>query len=263
MRKLFTSLALLVFVPGLVSVANAETPAKAYLGVAVEPMKDGGAAVRDVTPDSPAAKARLKKGDVILKVDDQEMKGPEALVECVTGHKPGDKLSIHVMREGKEQTLAVTLAERPAESAKSVKPAEKKSEAFLGVWTKPAGENMKGAVVMMVMPDSPAAKAGLMRDDMITALNDQAVTGPEDLRATVQKIGIGKDVTLKVMRAKEAKEMKAHLEASPLGFQRFEMPKHGFDFDMPKGLSPEMEKHFQEMQKRLREFEEKLGESAK
>jgi len=250
MRSLLTSVLATVLVVGVVPLAHAEAPtAKPYLGVAVGPAeKEAGALIREVTPKSPAEQAGLKQGDVIRKTDDKDVKDAQALVEMIGSHKAGDKLTFQVMRDGKEQAVTVTLGERPVE--KPVKTAE----AFLGVWTRPLTAELKkqlgveadtGAIVMGIMPDSPAAKAGLERHDVITSVNDQAVTTPEELRSAVQKMGAGKDVTLKVLRGKEAKELKAHLEESPLGFGR---------------LSPEMQRHFQEMQKRLREMEEKFAE---
>lgn len=253
-----TLAALLALAPGLVAVARAEAPvARPYLGVMVEAAKDvdhPGAVVREVTPISPAEQAGLKNGDLIVKVDDKDVKGPDALVKLVGEHKPGDKLALHVMRDGKDQTVNVTLAERPAEKKKAAK-----TEVFLGVWSRPLTPELKdhlgitvdkGAVVMTVMPDSPAAKAGLQRDDVVTGVNDQAVSTPEELRAAVQKAGVGKEVTLKLMRGKDTKEIKAQLAETPFGFGRLSGLK------LPEGLSPEMQRHFEELQNRFRELHE-------
>jgi S1-C subfamily serine protease len=259
MRKVLTSIFAAAVIVSAAPLAKADTPvAKPFLGVAVGPAeKESGAVIQDVTPKSPADQAGLKSGDLIRKVDDKDVKDAQALVELVGSHKPGDKLTFHLMRNAKEQTVAVTLGEKPAEKGRTDKPT-RTSEAFLGVWTRPLTEELKkqlgveadkGAVVMMVMPDSPAAKAGLVRNDVITNVSDQAVTTPEELRSAVQKLGAGKDVTLKVQRGKEVKELKAHLEESPLGFGR-----------LPRGLSPELQKRFDEMQKRLHEMEEQFAE---
>jgi S1-C subfamily serine protease len=254
MRKLLHAMVATAFLVGLAPLARAEAPnAKPFLGVAVGPAEqEAGATVQEVTPQSPAASAGLKQGDVIHKIDDKDVKNPQNLVEMVSAHKPGDKLTFQVMRDGKEQSVAVTLGERPVEKPRVEKSA-RQSEAFLGVWTRPLTAELKkqlgveaekGAVVMMVMPDSPAAKAGVERYDVITGVNDQTVMTPEELRNAVQKMGTGKDVTLKVIRGKETKELKAHLEESPLGFH-----------SMPKEFGPDLQRHFQEMEKRLHELE--------
>jgi S1-C subfamily serine protease len=266
-RRFVPAAIMAALIPGLVLSfsaavrAEAPTAAKAYLGVLVEPMpkdaKIAGAMVREVTPDSPAAKAGLKKGDVIDKVASQEIKGPAALVEKIAGHKPGDKVALHVMRDGKDQEIAVTLGTRP----EGRKPALPKTAAFLGVWAQPMTPELKeklgttadkGAVVKMVMPLSPAAKAGVLRDDVITAINDQAVAGAEELRGAVQKIGAGKEVTLKVLRGKDAKEFKIKLEAGMMSFDK-DLFKHDL-----KGFPPELQRRIEEMQKRLSELEDRV-----
>jgi S1-C subfamily serine protease len=113
----------------------------AYLGVSSQtvdssfsgllPVKSG-ALVQTVTPGSPAAKAGLKGGninaqvggtpvalggDIITKVDDQDVKSADDLSSIVSRHKAGDKVEISYIRDGKTQTTEVTLAKRPASAS--------------------------------------------------------------------------------------------------------------------------------------------------
>jgi S1-C subfamily serine protease len=276
---------MLAVVPGLVAApVRAEAPQatpRAYLGVGVAAPKDAsqhGALVQEVTPDSPAAKAGFKNGDLITKLADQNVNDPKALADSVRTHKPGDKLSVHVMRDGKEQTLDVTLGERTAPvPPKARELLGNKHTAFLGVRTHDLTAEQKkrldttadkGAIVMEVMSDSPAAKAGLKTDDIITAVNGQAVANPDELASAIRKIGTGKEVTLKVMRGKESKEIKATLADMPFALSWF----HGMEprwemtdkqFTLPSNIDPELKRHIEEMQKRLREFEEQLAPPAK
>jgi len=267
MRKRWLSKLTLALVPclslSLLTPAWAETPAptaKPFLGIGVEgtpkDVKQAGAIVREVAAGSPAAKAGLKQGDLIYKVGTVEVKDPITLVDKIAGHKPGEKLTLHLLREGKDLSLEVTLTERPAVKAPAVRAAPAaKSGAYLGVWSQeltPALKNHlgltveKGALVMEVMPASPATRAGLKADDVITGVDDQSIANPAELRDAVQKMDAGKEVTLKVMRGKEMKEIKVKLEAAPLGFGG------------RPGLDPELRRHFEEMQKWLREFEQQL-----
>src|SRR5262249_18568492 len=152
-----------------------------YLGVIVGPAEEGGNGilVLDVTPDSPAAQSGLKKGDKIVKLDDKEVPNVEQFLRAVAGKKPGDKINLGILRDGKEQNLGVTLGERPAPEAPTFPgmPGSRRP-AFLGVQTQPLTPEIKrrlnieaeaGVVVTEVVPRSPAAQTGLKRDDVITA----------------------------------------------------------------------------------------------
>jgi len=99
----------------------AARPPRVYLGVTVQPTpreaERSGVAVQAVAPDSPAAKAGITPNDVIEKVGNREVHDFDGLVAALASHKPGDKLTFHVRRDGQEKSLSVTLAERPARRA--------------------------------------------------------------------------------------------------------------------------------------------------
>jgi S1-C subfamily serine protease len=99
--------------PFALAAAQDEKP-KVYLGVKIA-KEEGGQeiVVNDVLPDSPAAKAGLKKGDVILKMEKKEYKDPMELVKVLVTKKPGDKITLGIKRDGKEMDVEVTLAEAP------------------------------------------------------------------------------------------------------------------------------------------------------
>ena len=85
---------------------------KAYLGVVPEAVEEGGLRVNDAREGSPAAKAGVKTGDIILQVDGKEMKASTDLLKLIGESKPGDKLKMKVVREGKEMEIEVTLEAR-------------------------------------------------------------------------------------------------------------------------------------------------------
>ncbi|MEX2393556.1 MAG: trypsin-like peptidase domain-containing protein, partial [Actinomycetota bacterium] len=70
-----------------------------------------GALVLDVRPGSPAAEAGVEKGDRIIAIDGRNMKGMPELAAAIRKHKPGDKVVLTVVREGKERKITVTLGE--------------------------------------------------------------------------------------------------------------------------------------------------------
>jgi S1-C subfamily serine protease len=86
------------------------TPAIASeLGIRFQP----GAVVASVGPGTPAARAGLQPGDVIVAFGDQEIKLDRELRQAILARKPGDQVSVRFVRAGQSRTVAVTLAERP------------------------------------------------------------------------------------------------------------------------------------------------------
>jgi S1-C subfamily serine protease len=274
--RLFACLVTTALVPGLALAAAPAAPApaassaaKGYLGILVEPTaKDAahsGAMVRAVAPESPAAKAGLRKGDLIVKIGARDVNDPKTLVEAVAGHKVGEKVMLHVLRDGKEQTIEATLAERPAEKMPSFRGRlDQPRGHFLGVRAEDftAVDSAKGAVVREVLPNTPAAKAGLQKDDIITAVNGKPVTNGDELRKAVQQAEADKDVTVKVLRGKEVKEFKVRLAPMPPVFgwlqdfeKRWPTADGSFSFDLPN-LPPDLEKQFAELHHWLRQFEQ-------
>jgi putative serine protease PepD len=94
---------------------NGETPTHARLGVTVTDATSqnglfSGAGIRQVAPGTAAAKAGLESGDVVTKVDDHAVSGSESLVATIRGYRPGDQVTLTVVRNGNDtKTVDVTL----------------------------------------------------------------------------------------------------------------------------------------------------------
>ena len=86
-----------------------------YLGVSVGDAPNGqnGAVVQDVASGSPAAKAGLQVGDQVTAIDGQAVQSSADMVGAIRDHKPGDKATITVNRNGSQTTISATLGERP------------------------------------------------------------------------------------------------------------------------------------------------------
>jgi len=95
-----------------------------YLGVTTAPItpdlqqqlglqQSSGALVQEVAPGSPAATAGIKPSDVIVAVDGKPIHIPEDLIAILRNHKPGDTVQVAFVRDNAQQTVAVTLTERP------------------------------------------------------------------------------------------------------------------------------------------------------
>jgi putative serine protease PepD len=84
----------------------------AYLGVSLP--DDGGASFGEVRPGTPAARAGLQAGDEVVEVDGEPIQSGDELREVIDSHKPGDKITLTIKRDGQERTVEVTLGQRPA-----------------------------------------------------------------------------------------------------------------------------------------------------
>jgi S1-C subfamily serine protease len=212
------SLGLAILMTFPMGLGAADAARKPLLGVAV--VQDGdatGITIGEVNTDGPGAKAGLKKNDRIVRVDGKEVKAFADLKNVLASHKSGDSVAVTVVRDGKEEAMTVTLGEVPEIVGRPVV----KSQTFLGVHTQALTAELKnqlkvtvdrGALVSQVLPNSPAAKAGLQEKDVITHVGDTAVTTPEELRAAIRKAHPDQEVTLKVMRGQQPMELKARLQ---------------------------------------------------
>jgi putative serine protease PepD len=87
----------------------------AYLGIQVStPVSAQGAGVADVKPNTPASRAGLKTGDVIIRLGSKTITGPDDLSSVIDGAKPGDSLSLTYVRAGKQHAVTVKLGTRPS-----------------------------------------------------------------------------------------------------------------------------------------------------
>jgi putative serine protease PepD len=92
-----------------------KTVAHAYLGVSIRPSTSPqGAALASVVAGTPAAKAGLKVGDVIVRLGDTTITSPDDLSRIIDGKKPGDSLSVTYVRSGKQHTVTLELGTRPS-----------------------------------------------------------------------------------------------------------------------------------------------------
>jgi serine protease Do len=166
-----------------------------------------GALVESVSSGSPAEKAGLKKGDLILSVDGTTVDARNSLTDLVSAKKVGDTITLSVTAWGQESAhdVKVTLETKPD-----------KDGPFLGVQYMPApprfggegpGPGMRpGAVVVDVTADGPAAKAGIQPRDVITKLDGSAVATPRQVVDAVGKRKPGDTLVLTVIHRADGKE---------------------------------------------------------
>jgi serine protease Do len=173
-------------------------------------LKDAnGAVVSEVQPDSPGAQAGLKVGDVIVGLDGKKVTGAGELQAEVSSKRPGTKVSLDVLRDGKSVNVPVTLQELGAKdkneelsaSAENGKPrwgigiADLTSDVREQIQ---APENVKGAVIQRVQPGSPAEDAGLQPGDVIQSVNRQQTPSASDVQKALANVPKGQDAMVLV-----------------------------------------------------------------
>ena len=143
-----------------------------------------GALVSSVEAGSPAEKAGVKPGDVVLSIDGKPIERSAELPPLVAAVKPGTKASFEVWRDGRKQTLAVTVGELKSEQVASAaaRPSAGEDTGKLGLAVRPGEE---GLVVENAA--GPAAKAGIRAGDVVSSVNGKPVTSVDELRAALAK----------------------------------------------------------------------------
>ena len=168
-----------------------------------------GALIAAIAPDGPAAKADLHEGDVLRGVDGNRIDDSRALARAVAALKPGTSAKFEVLRDGKTETIAVTVGTMPGDQLAAAPVA--KAPDGIGVALAPLSPQLraqlelpastKGAIIASVKPDSPAAQAGLQEGDLILGVGGRNVASAEDAAGAIRKaVTAGHGVALRVMR---------------------------------------------------------------
>lgn len=157
--------------------------------------KPEGALINDVQKDSPAQKAGLKVGDVIISFDGKRIaKSPD--LPPLVAITPIDKVvKIVILREGKEQTIEVKIANQ--DQSKAVSGASTVMLDNFGMEVQSLDDNVrkqlnyegdKGVVITQVRSNSLAARAGLQRGDVLIAIANQPITKPDEARRILEQL---------------------------------------------------------------------------
>jgi serine protease Do len=207
--------------PVIDSLRRGQRPSRGYLGVGLQPMdeniaeslglpKDRGEIVRSVQPGDAAARAGLQQGDVILRVNGQEVNPDQTVSFLVANTTVGSRIPIEIIRDGRRQTVQVTVGQRPTDEDLArqlggganndgltpdnspVSPATQSLGLTLQTLTPQIAQALnlppaaRGVVVTQVDPASDAAEKGFQRGDLILSVNRQPVTTPAQFQAQVE-----------------------------------------------------------------------------
>ena len=200
-----------------------------FLGVLTEKADDG-VKINEVVKGSAAEKSGLLKGDIITKLGDKETNSPEDLMDAVKSHKAGDEVKVYYTRDNKKKDAKVKLGETKGNKNISIyktfgpemgnndfnfkmAPMPRMNDNFnnnlfkfrydrkpkLGLKIEDT-ENSNGVKILNVDEGSPADKAGLKKDDIITSVNGEKVNSVEEIMDKVNDSEDHQNLTIKAMR---------------------------------------------------------------
>ncbi len=207
--------------PVIDALRRGQRPQRGYLGVSLQPLdeniadalglpKDRGELVRSVVPGQAAARSGLRQGDVIVRVNGQEVTPDETVSYIVANTTVGSRVPVEVIRDGKRQQLQVQVGQRPTEEelikqAGGDTPDEGQALGeetpvapgnALGLSLQPLNAqiiralnlptDVRGVVITSIDPGSDGAEKGLRRGDVIVSVNRQPVTTAAQVQAVVE-----------------------------------------------------------------------------
>jgi serine protease Do len=168
--------------------------------------RERGALVADVMPDTPAEKAGIERGDVIIEFNGRKIEEMNDLPRAVANTAPNTDVPVKILRKGQEKVVQVKVAEMKEERVAAsggtleeglgmtVQELTPEIARSLGV------SESKGIVVANVDDGSPADEAGIRRGDVIVEINQKKVENLRDYRAALGRVGSAESLLLLVRR---------------------------------------------------------------
>jgi serine protease Do len=175
-----------------------------------------GVLVNAVTPHGPADQAGLKAGDIIVSVDGNPIKDGDALVSDIASRKPGSSVKLGYLRNGQQGTASLTIEDRAklyapqangqdSQTAPESTPNAAQGKLGISVDAVPealSGKGIRGVLVGEVRPGSFGDEIGLQPGVVITEINKQTVTSPDQFQSLVSALKPGEDVVFRVLDSK-------------------------------------------------------------
>jgi len=172
-----------------ISIQNLNEDLRGYFGI----KEKKGVIVVKVFKDSPAERAGLKEGDLILSFDNKPVVTTRDLVRFVSYSEVGRRVPIRVLRGGKELTLEVKIGKRP----ESIEEVPRRGYGFRGMEVSDLTpqlrrrygiEEEEGVIIVYIEEGSPADKSGLQVGDVIFKIEDQPIRDKRDFERVVSRI---------------------------------------------------------------------------
>lgn len=172
---------------------------------------DQGVLVSDVVKNGPAAKAGFERGDVVVSFNGKPVTDAHDLSRMVASYKPGTKVNVGIIRNGRDKQLKTTLGTMPKETAT---PSQSNTEEQKSSWGLQLqnltpdvrqelglGSDVQGVVVTGIMPGSPASGSGIQPGDLIQEVNRHKVNDLQEFQKTMSQTKPNKRLLLLVARS--------------------------------------------------------------
>jgi serine protease Do len=176
---------------------------RGWLGVQIQPVTKAiadslglkeakGALISKPQPDSPAAEAGLKSGDIVTSLDNASVKDARELARKVATIAPGSVVTLGIVRDGKPETVTLKIGQMKEQNVRNASAGQNDREQMekLGLQLAPAnevkGEGSKGVVIVGVEPGGEAANLGLAEGDVILKAGGKSVSTPSELKEALQ-----------------------------------------------------------------------------
>jgi serine protease Do len=183
---------------------------RGWLGVVIQPVTEDiaaslglseskGTLIADVMPNSPAAKAGIKPGDILTHFNGEELTRDKQLPWLVANMEANQEVKVDIVRQGEPRTLDVTIAATPNEEVSIAQADNEKDQSTgkLGLALAPItpdvrqrfqlAEETQGVVIVAVRPGSPAEAQGLQVGDVISMVGQTRVQTPQEVVDKVQE----------------------------------------------------------------------------
>lgn len=223
--------------------------------------RNEGIQISYVVDDSPADFVDLERGDLILSVDGSDLKGPRHFTRLIRKKKPGDKLSLKVIHDGKNKTIKVELAsykdkedehqffysynfDDDESGDKYSKPPFSVffgglNRPYLGIHMQDMNEDLAkyfnvdvedGVLITDVEEDSPAEEAGMKPGDILSKIDGESVEVTDDILEILGDYDSGEEVEITVVRSGKEQKITVELGESNHSFGGFNVAPHIFNF---------------------------------
>jgi len=271
---------------------------RGWMGVLIVENESGEVEIAEIEEESPAELANLREGDIVLEFEGKEVTSTKMLADEIRMRKPGEDVTLKIMRKDKTMEVSVKLGEysdkdvfrefefkfprlfsrertKPDKVFKFEEPKvfrwQSKDHRFIGVYVQELNRELSdhfgvkegnGLLVSKIEEGSPAAKAGLEVGDVIIKADGQRVESRRELGEQIQDKEKGEEIEIEFLRDKKTKKVEVEIEEEEGSFQFFSQGWHG-DADAWKDFGEDFRELHKDYGDKYREYSKKYSEESK